>query len=74
VTKWDTSLAIAGLCDENNSGDRKGGKGSHGDDKPETKKNCRNLNQEIKLTLGYAQLCYDIIHLTHFYLSHVYSY
>jgi hypothetical protein len=31
------------------------GKGSPGDDRPKTKKNYQNPNQETKLTLGYAQ-------------------
>jgi hypothetical protein len=55
VIKWDTSLAIAGPLNENNSGDRKGGKGSPGDDRPGTKKNYQTPNQETKLTLDYAQ-------------------
>jgi hypothetical protein len=50
-------LTIAGPLDENNSGDRKGDKGSPGDERPETKKNesCQNKSSETKLTLGYEQ-------------------
>jgi hypothetical protein len=48
---------IAGLPDENSSGDRKGNKGSPGDERPATKKSksYRNKSQETKPTLGYAQ-------------------
>jgi hypothetical protein len=57
VTKWDTSLVIAGPLNGNNSGERKGDKGSLGDERPEMKKNrsYRSQSQGTKLILGYMQ-------------------
>ena len=48
---------IAGPLDGNNSGDRKGDKGSPGDERPKVRKsrNYQSKSQETKPTLSYVQ-------------------